>query len=102
MTEPAWMEPVVTPMAVTQSTVWLAIQMVRVMIRMPEIRVRNRLPLWTATAPAMKKPMVARSAKGRTRLPGTSTAMSSVMGMKMRPAVTTWESPRRIAGSMPM
>ena len=96
------MDPVAMPSAVSQGIVWLVIQMVSAMMMRPENRVRKRLPLCTPTAMAMKKPMVARSAKGSTRLPGISTASSRVSGMKMSPAVTTCESPRRIAGSRPM
>ena len=69
--------PVEVPSAVTQSTVWLAIQMMIDMINVPEKSVRNRLPLWMPTAMAMKKPMVTRSPKGRTRLPGMMIARSS-------------------------
>ena len=104
--EPTWLAPPSRPVSdaswVCSPTIWLEIQIVMTMMNVPEMRVRNMLPLWTPTAMATKKPMVARSPNGRTVLPGMRAARMTVHGMKMREAEMTCGWPRSRAGSRPM
>lgn len=60
------------------------------------------LPLWMPTAMATKKPMVARSPNGRTRLPGIRMAMTMDSGTKIRLAEMTCGWPSSRAGSRPI
>ena len=59
----------------------------------PEINDLNKFPLWTATAMAIKNPIVAKSPNGKTLLPGTNTAINNVNGINNKPTVTTCGSP---------
>ena len=68
----------------------------------PDIIVLNKFPLCTATAIAIKNPIVAKSPKGRITFPGTITAINIVRGININPAVTTCGSPSNIAGSNPI
>ena len=51
---------------------------------------------------AIKKLIVAKSPNGRILFPGVITASRIVMGTNRMPAVMTVESPRRMAGSIPI
>ena len=71
-------------------------------MKLPEMIDLNKFPLCTATAIAIKNPMVARSPNGKIIFPGTITAIKIVNGINNKPTVTTWGSPNKTAGSKPI
>lgn len=71
------------------------------MITIPQIIDLNKLPLLIHGTIATKYAKDARSANGSTLFPGSNTARTSVIGIKIIPAATVVGCPIRIAESSP-